>query len=452
MAKKGNRGKRGMEKQGQNNEVQKLRNDNRQLSRENIRLQRAVEELGILNEIATAINSTLALEKILDLITQRCVHHLGAEQGAVLLLEEQKTAKPFQTICRVGDTSHQRLPFRLDDQLTGWMLKHRAPLLINDMRNDRRFATGEGDLFSVGSLLCVPMVCKGKMSGLLVVFNKKMGRGFSTDDQRLLAIIASESSQVIDNARLAEKEKALLHVQEELRLAYEIQNNLLPKEAPHLAGYDIAGKSIPAKEVGGDYFDFLTADPQRLAICLGDVSGKGLPAALLMANLQAAVRGQTMAGTSLTACLERANALLFHNTSPEKFATLFFGCLDAASHILHYCNAGHNHPFLIGNETKPLRLSAGGLALGCFESFPFEESQVALKPNDTLIVFSDGISEAVNNAEEEFGESRLCELATANRDASAAELIEKILQSVGAYSGDQPQLDDMTLVVVKRKA
>ena len=439
-----------MAKQGQTSEVQKLRDDNRQLSHENLRLQRAVEELGILNEIATAINSTLAVEKILDLITQRCVHHLGAEQGAVLLLEEQKTARPFQTICRVGDTSHQRLPFRLDDQLTGWMLKHRAPLLINDMGNDRRFATGEGDLFSVCSLLCAPMVSKGRMTGLLVVFNKKAEAGFSSDDQRLLSIIASESAQVIENARLADKEKTLLHMQEELRLAYEIQYNLLPGEPPLLAGYDIAGKSIPAKEVGGDYFDFLAVGENNLAFCLGDVSGKGLPAALLMANLQAAVRSQAMAGTSITSCLERANSLLYRNTSPEKFATLFFGCLDAAGHVLHYCNAGHNHPFLIGKETEPLRLSTGGLALGCFASFPFEESQEPMKPGDMLVIFSDGISEAVNDRDEEFGEERVHDLASANHDASAAELIEKILQDVGRHAAGRAQHDDMTLVVLKR--
>jgi sigma-B regulation protein RsbU (phosphoserine phosphatase) len=379
------------------------------------------------------------------------VHHLRAEQGAVLLLEEQKAERPFQTICRVGDTSHQRLPFRLDDQLAGWMLKYRSPLLINDMGSDRRFATGVGDIFPVHSLLCVPMVCKGKMTGLLAVFNKKAETGFSADDQRLLAIIASESGQVIENARLAEKEKALLRVQEELNLAREIQGNLLPKETPSLAGYDIAGKSIPAKEVGGDYYDFLAVEESRLAFCLGDVSGKGLPAALLMANLQAAIRGQAMVGTSLTSCLERANALLFRNTSPEKFATLFFGCLDAASHTLHYCNAGHNHPFLIRHDAKPLRLSAGGMVLGCFESFPFEESRVELEPGDRLLVFSDGISEAANNAEEEFGEDRLGELATANRDASAAELIENILQNVGRHTGDRPQMDDMTLLVVKRE-
>ncbi len=428
-----------------------LQEENQRLNRENLRLQRAVEELGILNEIATAINSTLALDRILDLITQRCVHHLGAEQGAVLLLEEHKEERPFQTLCRVGDTSHKRLPFRLDDQLAGWMLKNRSPLLINDLGSDPRFATGVGDIFVVHSLLCVPMVCKGKMTGLLAAFNKKAGTGFTADDQRLLAIIASESGQVIDNARLAEKEKTLLHVQEELRLAYEIQNNLLPKEPPRLPGYDVAGKSVPAKEVGGDYFDFLTVEENKLAFCLGDVSGKGLPAALLMANLQAAVRSQTMVGTSLTSCLERANSLLFRNTSPEKFATLFFGCLDTSLHVLHYCNAGHNHPFLIGDKAEPLRLSEGGLALGCFESFPFEENQVQFNPGDRLVVFSDGISEAVNHADEEFGEDRVYELAVSNRGASAAELIEKILKSVGAHAGARPQMDDMTLVVIQRE-
>jgi len=440
-----------MAKKDQEIEDKNLLEENRRLNHENLRLQRAVEELGILNEIATAINSSLALDKILDLITQRCVHHLRAEQGAVMLLEEQKAERPFQTLCRVGDTSHQRLPFRLDDQLAGWMLKYRSPLLINDMCSDQRFATGVGDLFSVRSLLCVPMVSKGRMTGMLAVFNKKAGTGFSADDQRLLAIIASESAQVIENARLAEKEKALSRVQEELRLAYEIQNNLLPKEAPRLAGYDIAGKSVPAKEVGGDYFDFLAVEEHKLAFCLGDVSGKGLPAALLMANLQAAVRGQAMAGTSLTDCLERANTLLFHNTSPEKFATLFFGCLDASSHTLHYCNAGHIHPFLIKTNGENRRLETGGMVLGCLDGIPFAEEKANLEKGDTLVVFSDGVSEAINNAGEEFGEARTYELAAANHDISAAALIEYIFAAVNKHARNQPQMDDMTMVVVRRE-
>ncbi len=421
------------------------------LGRENQRLQRAVEELAILNEIATAINSSLALEKILDLMTQRCVHHLRAEQGAVLLLEEHKEQRPFQTLCRVGDTSHRRLPFRLDDQLAGWMLTHRAPLLINDLGGDPRFATGVGDLFAVRSLLCVPLLCKGRMTGLLAVFNKKAGAGFSEDDQRLLAIIASESAQVIENARLAEKEKTLLRVQEELSLAREIQGNLLPKETPRPPGYDIAGKSVPAKEVGGDYYDFLVLDGPRLGFCLGDVSGKGLPAALLMANLQAAIRGQALSGTSPTSCLEKVNTLLYRSTSPEKFATLFFGCLDTGAHLIHYCNAGHNYPLQLRAGGGTTRLSAGGLALGCLESFPFEESRTELAPGDRLIVFSDGVSEAVNADDEEFGEERIAAVAVAEPGATAAELIEKILQAVGRHAAGRAQHDDMTLVVIRRE-
>jgi sigma-B regulation protein RsbU (phosphoserine phosphatase) len=441
-----------MEKLEKDQKLRNLQDENQRLNGETLRLQRAVEELGILNEIAMAINSTMAVDMILDLIVKRCLHHLQSEQGAVLLLEEQETTRPFQTLCRVGDTSHQRLPFRLDGQLTGWMLKNRAPLLINDLRSDQRFTTGPGgDLFPVRSLLCAPLVCKGRMTGLLALFNKKTAEGFNEDDQRLLAIIASESGQVIENARLAEKEKALLRMQEELRLAYEIQTNLLPKEAPLLPGYDIAGRSLPAKEVGGDYFDFLAVEENRLAFCLGDVSGKGLPAALLMANLQAAVRSQVVAETSLASCVQRANSLLFHNTSAEKFATLFFGFLDASGHVLHYCNAGHNHPFLIGREGQAQRLSMGGLALGCFETFPFEKSQIALNRGDQLIVFSDGISEAINGAGEEFGESRLATLATSGSGLSAIALIDSVFAAVNEHARNQPQMDDMTLVVIKRE-
>jgi sigma-B regulation protein RsbU (phosphoserine phosphatase) len=422
------------------------------LQEENQRLRRALEELAILNDIATAVNSTLALEMILDLTIQKCLKHFQVEQGAILLLEDQRQDKPFHTVVRRGDSTGQHLPYRLDDQLSGWMLQNRTPLLINDLKNDGRFQVGDYDIFPVHSLLCVPMILKGIMTGLLGVFNKKSPTGFTADDQRLLAIIASQSVQVIENARLAEKEKVLSHMQEELRLAYEIQNNLLPKEPPLLSGYDIAGKSVPAKEVGGDYFDFLAPEAERLAFCLGDVSGKGLPAALLMANLQAAVRGQTMAGTSLTDCLERANTLLFHNTSPEKFATLFFGCLDTASHTLHYCNAGHIHPFLIKTSGENRRLETGGMVLGCLDGIPFAEEETGLEKGDTLVVFSDGVSEAVNDAGEEFGESRLASLSAANSGLSAAALIENIFAAVGKHARNQPQMDDMTMVVVKRNA
>ena len=222
----------------------------------------------------------------------------------------------------------------------------------------------EEETLQEGSCLSVPLLSKGRMIGLLSVFNKKAEEGFNQDDQRLLSIIATQSAQVIENARLLEEEKALLQIQDELRLAYEIQTQLLPTTNPRINGYDIAGKAIPAKEVGGDYFDFITIDDDRIAFCLGDVSGKGMPAALLMATLQAAVRTQTMLNTPVDDCLIRMNKLLFRSTAAEKFATLFYAVLDTRTHEIRYSNAGHQYPFLFSGGEGHKELSSKGRISG----------------------------------------------------------------------------------------
>ena len=305
------------------------------LQAENQRLRRALEELSILNEIATAISSTQALDRILDLIVKKCVKHLKVEQAAVMLMDENKQDKPFETVIRRGDTARDRLPFRLDTQLTGWMLKYRSSLIVNDFLTDTRFSTYPDDTFPIKSLMAVPLMAKGTMIGLISVFNKRVDAEFGEEDQRLLSIIATQSAQVIENARLLEEEQALLRMQEELRLAYEIQTNLLPARSPVIPGYEIAGRSIPAKEVGGDYFDFIHIDDHRLAFCLGDVSGKGMPAALLMSNLQATVRAQTTTDTTPGECVTNSNRLLYCSTTPEKFATFFYAILDIENDLLY---------------------------------------------------------------------------------------------------------------------
>ena len=222
------------------------------LQEENKRLRTAIEELSVLNEISTAISSTQPLEQIIDLIVRKCVKHLKVEQGAVMLLDEQDQEKPFRTMIRKQDSVANYLPYRLDAQLTGWMLKNKTPLLINDLEKDSRFNFMVNNEFPIHSLLSVPMNVKGKMIGLITVFNKKTNIGFSNNDQRLLGIISAQSAQIIENARLYQEEQALIHLQEEMRLAYEIQVDLLPKFQPKVLGYQIAGKSIPAKDVGGE--------------------------------------------------------------------------------------------------------------------------------------------------------------------------------------------------------
>lgn len=421
------------------------------LQNENQRLRRALEELSILNEIATAISSTQALDRILDLIVQKCLKHLKVEQGAVMLLDEKKLEKPFETVVRRGDTARDRLPFRLDAQLTGWMLKYRTPLLINDFLTDERFSSYPDEDFPIQSLLAVPLTAKGKMIGLTAVFNKRSAEGFEDTDQRLLSIIATQSAQVIENARLLEEEQALLRMQEELRLAYEIQTNLLPTESPHIAGYDITGKSVPAKEVGGDYFDFIPIDEHRLAFCLGDVSGKGMPAALLMSNLQATVRAQTTSGTTPGDCVANSNSLLFKSTTPEKFATFFYGVLDTEQEQLSFCNAGHNYPFLMSHDREQRQLTTTGIVLGALESFTFQEETIPFKPGDLLVIYSDGITEAMDEKDEEFGEERLEELISAHGADSADSLTDAIFEAARKHTGDSLQTDDMTLLVIKRE-
>lgn len=428
--------------------------DNKELSRlreDNLRLRRAVEELSVLNEIAVAINSSLSLDHILESIVQKCTKHLKVEQVAVLLLDEKIEEKPFQTMVRGWDTSPGTLPYRLDTQLTGWMLKHKTALLINDFEKDSRFKTFANESLELSSLLSVPLLSRNRMIGLITVFNKKQGDGFSKDDQRLLSIIGSQSSQVIENARLLIEEQELLKVQQELRLAYDIQSNLLPEKAPEIEGYDIYGQSIPAKDVGGDYFDFIPIDEQRLAFCVADISGKGIPAALLMSNLQATVRGQTMAKASVAECLRRSNTMLVHNTPAEKFSTFFYAILDSESHHVYYGNAGHNFPFLFQAGKEPRQLEEGDIVLGIMETDSYEEHVFTMEPGEILALYSDGITEAINKEEEEFGEAELAALIDDNKNASARELTEKIIDAVRLHASDCVQYDDMTVVIIKRE-
>jgi sigma-B regulation protein RsbU (phosphoserine phosphatase) len=342
------------------------------------------------------------------------------------------------------------LPFRLDAQLTGWMIAHKGPLLINDLAADDRISVGSEDNIPFHSILSVPLCLKGKMIGSINLFNKRSSEGFTDADKRLLTIIAAQSAHVIENARLSEEEKILQLMQEEMRLAYKIQMDLLPSMAPDIKGYDIAGKSIPAKTVGGDYFDFIKISPSCMCICLGDVSGKGIPAALLMSNLQATLRGQVLQDRTPQSCIKKSNLLLFKSTDMDKFATLFYGVLNTETHELHYCNAGHNYPFLIRANGEIVRLDIGGLVLGALEDFSFEESAVRFLPGDLLVIFSDGISEATNSSDDMFGEERLERFIVENRDRKAADIIEAILNDVRVYAELSPQSDDMTLVVVKR--
>ncbi len=422
------------------------------LKQENQRLQMAVQELSILNEVAVTISSTFDLNRIIEQIVHKCIKHLGVDQGAVMVLQKEDENVPFQTIVRELDSEVSQLPFRLDMQLTGWMLKHRRPLLVNNLNADERFGGSDSERFQIKSLLSVPLIAKGHMIGVVTVINKKNENGFTDDDQRLLSIIAAQSAQVIENARLYLKEQALVRMQEQMHLANEIQTRLLPKTFPQIPGYEFFGISQPAQEVGGDYFDFIPRDDGTLSFALGDVTGKGIPAAILMANLQAIIRAEALLEQPPSEVIHRSNILLYRNTDSDKFVTLFYGCLHPDSHELCYCNAGHDYPLLIRRNGEILRLSTGGTVLGFVAPSPFEQTVLMLEPGDLLVVYSDGLTEAMNPGEEEFGEQRLIRFFVERRHLPLADLQGALFSEIEAYTCGLLQADDMTLLMVRRQA
>jgi PAS domain S-box-containing protein len=246
-------------------------------------------------------------------------------------------------------------------------------------------------------------------------------------------------------------QEARIRLKEEARMARNIQMNFLPKSNPAVPGYDIAGKSIPAMNVGGDYYDFIFLDNSRLAIGLGDVSGNGLAAALVMANLQATIRGQALADASPEKCLEMANKLLFRSTDSRTFVTLFYGILDYSKHTFSYANAGQDLPILLSHGSNPVELKINGLALGMTEDATYQSQKLTINPGDKMLIYSDGIHEAMNERKEQFGIIKLQHILSDNRKLSSGKLIKKIFEVVHSHFENRPQIDDMSMVLLTRE-
>jgi sigma-B regulation protein RsbU (phosphoserine phosphatase) len=424
-------------------------NDNelKRLQDENRRLHRAVEELSVLNEIALALSSTMAPEEINELIVGKCVKRLGVEQGSIHLFGETD-ADPTKTLVRVMAPSQGGLPMRLGIQLTGWMYKNRRPLLVNDLATDERFAGSDTQNLPIKSVLSVPLEHKGQLIGILNLFNKVQG-DFTSEDARLVAIIAAQCSQVIENARLYTEELKLKRLEEDLRHANAIQQSLLPNEPPTIPGVTLSGVSHPARDVGGDYFDFIELPENRWGIAVGDVSGKGMPAALTMANLQATLRGFAHTSPSPAQCVTDVNRLLAGSTDSKTFVTLFYAVYDTATRQLSYCNGGHNPPFHFRATGELVELQTGGLLCGAFEFSDYDQDTIQLEPNETLLIFTDGVTEAANPEDEQFGEKRLENSVRNHLGASTESLIEKVLGDVLHFQKDAPVADDITLVCLQ---
>ncbi len=433
-----------------NDNVEELRKRVQELDEKNRKLKKAIDELSILNELALDIGSSADSEKIMRTIISRSIHSVGAEQGDVTLVDADEVDSA-QTLVRSMVSSKGQSAVHLDQNLLGWMQINEKPLVINNPAQDDRFRNVHLEE-SFNSVLSVPMMVRSELIGILTLYNKKRGEEFTDQDKRLLSIIATQSAQVVENARLQEKEQALEKVKHELELAAKIQKRLLPKETPNIEGYGLCGKNITARSVGGDYYDFFPLEDNKWVICLGDVSGKGMPASLLMSNVQALLHGQIIHYSSPGQLLKNVNRQFFKNTEMEKFITFFLGILDAESNTFYYSSCGHEYPFLLHSDDSYIRLATGGIPLGVMENQEYPEETIEIQPGDKLVIFSDGIKDSTNKNGEMFGEERLEKLLLEQNSNTGEQLMENVFDASIEHNENTQPFDDMTMVVLSRNS
>jgi sigma-B regulation protein RsbU (phosphoserine phosphatase) len=300
----------------------------------------------------------------------------------------------------------------------------------------------------------VPMLGRtGRLFGVLVLGPRMSEESYSREDKRLLASISSQAAVALENIALAERMAERLEAERraarEMDIAKEVQRKLFPQRTPPLETLEYTGACLQARAVGGDYYDFLDLGAGRVGFVLADISGKGISAALLMANLQANLRSQyAVALDDLAGLLRSVNHLLYESTAPNHYATLFFATYDDATRRLRYANCGHNPPLLLRADGNADRLPPTAAVIGLFDEWECTVAETGIEAGDTLVIFTDGVTEAMRGEDEEFGEDRLFETVRAHRNAPSAALLNATVSAVKAFSGAS-QSDDLTLVIAR---
>jgi sigma-B regulation protein RsbU (phosphoserine phosphatase) len=298
--------------------------------------------------------------------------------------------------------------------------------------------------------MAVPLASGEEIFGMVYVDNPFNNR-FQEEDLKVLTTIASVASIKIENDRLLDERLEKRRMEEELKVASEIQMRLQPFSPPKLDGWDMTGVSFPCREIGGDYYDFIHRKrDSHLIVAVGDVSGKGTGAALLMSSLHAAVRAQSQTRASISEIMGEINQYIFENSPSNKFLTLFYGELDPETGTLTYSNGGHNAPIFVRRSGAVERLDKGGLPIGMMQTGVYQEASVDFDRGDVLVIYSDGITESINERDEEFEEERLIEVVKNNLGRSASGIRDRIDEALSRFVGNTAPVDDMTLMIIKR--
>ncbi|MCJ7738066.1 MAG: SpoIIE family protein phosphatase [Anaerolineae bacterium] len=406
------------------------------------------DRLELLCRLSREFSSSLDLGEVLYRVMDEVIAAVHAERGFIMLHDEAG-GLVFRVARGMDQATIEAPQFEISRGVVEEVARDSRAVLTGNAQRDPRFNMRESvNLLSLRSILCVPLVTRHRKLGAIYVENRLQAGVFTEADLDLLSSLAASAAIAIENANLYLMAVEKGRLERELQMAHDIQAGLLPRRTPQVPGWEFAVHWQPARQVAGDFYDFIEMDG-GLGLVIADVSGKGVPAALFMAVSRSIVRGSVGRSPRPAECIAHANRLICVDSSGGMFVTLFFGCLDPAAHTLTYVNAGHNPPLLYQAARNVLtELSRTAMALGVYEDAPLEQEQIRLEPGDRLVLYTDGVTDAMDSQDNPFGAQRFRELILENRAASATEIVDRVTQSIRSFAGDGEPFDDIAIVVV----
>ena len=414
---------------------------------------REVRNLNALLEVSRALGAEMHLDSLLPVIIHKTTDVMDAERCS-LFIYDPDSDELWSKVAEGMDEKTIRFPAGVG--IAGDVAKTLETANIPDAYDDPRFNPefDKQSNFKTKSVLCMPMTTrKGELIGVIQVLNKTDGGTFQEGDEKLLEALCIQAGVAIVRARLTEAFLEKQRIEESLKLAADIQMGMLPSTFPAFPernDFDLFAGIVPAKEVGGDFYDFFLIDKKHLCFVIGDVSGKGIPAALFMALTKTQIKASSSRRRTPGDVLFRANNDLCHENESGMFCTLFYGIMDTETGEVTYANAGHNPPYLITNSGEPVQIeSTGGIALGVMEEMEFESATFTASKGDSMFLYTDGVNEAMNEADEEYSYERLEDYLKENSTGSITDMVNKNLESVKEFAGAAPQSDDITVLALR---
>jgi phosphoserine phosphatase RsbU/P len=423
-----------------------------------------LRQIAALLEGLRALGSGRVLDDVLSLVLDSAIDVSGAERGFIMLASETGELE-FKMARGRGRSTLSGSSFATSRKIPEEVFRTGEPRLVADLLDGELANVHMGTVaLGIRNVLCVPLrlvryldkaeaadVERERRIGVLYLDSREKGVLMSSSTRAALETLATEAAVAIENARLYRETMEKAKMEQEMRIAAEIQQALLPKMARTGAFFTAAAASIPCRSIGGDFYDYVDLPAGALGFALGDVAGKGPPAALLSAMMQGIFAAQAASSDSPSQTISRVNMALYRRGIESRFVTLMYGAM-APEGQLTYCNAGHNPPLILsrsGSVPTVRRLECGGPIVGLFESATFEEETVTLTTGDWLIVFSDGVSEAMSASGDEYGENRIVAVVEKNKDMEPRQLLEALFADVRDFTRGAAQSDDITAMVLR---